>query len=78
MELNSKELNSRGPHSSELDSRELRVGSWIVGRAAKDSAIYKNSNVTSANLDEISLLELHMKAHDVFHNLIQSISNNLI
>ena len=60
-----------GTESKELNSRELEL-------PAKNSAIYINSKVIWAKDDEISILEMHMKAHDVFHNLIQPIPNHMV
>ena len=42
---------------------------------SKTAQYFMNSNVILVKFDEISLLKLHLKAHDVFFNLIQSISH---
>ena len=59
----SRKLNSREPNSKEFGIKP---------------AIYMDSNVTLVKFDEISFLEMYMKTHDVFHNLIQSISNHMV
>ena len=66
-------------YNRELNNKEMiNKPARPLPQSSQDSAIYINSNVTLVKVDEILLLEMHMKAHDVFRNLTQSISNHMV